>query len=62
MNLVWNDSIMSIIGICRAPELFSMQFTDLDDHGSTFMVNVPNTKQKFIRNNAVHFYTIVRNI
>ncbi|XP_045472763.1 uncharacterized protein LOC123679295 [Harmonia axyridis] len=54
--------IMGIMGACRAAELHSMQITDLEDHGSIFMVNVPNTKTKIARKFTVtgNFYTIVK--
>lgn len=50
------------MGACRAAELHSMQITDLEDHGSIFMVSVPNTKTKIARKFTVtgNFYTIVK--
>lgn len=50
------------MGACRAAELYSMQITDLEDHGSIFMVSVPNTKTKIARKFTVtrNFYTIVK--
>lgn len=50
------------MGACRAAELHSMQITDLEDHGSIFMVGVPNTKTKIARKFTItgNFYTIVK--
>lgn len=50
------------MGACRAAELHSMQITDIEDHGSIFMITVPNTKTNIARKFTVTgaFYTIVK--
>lgn len=50
------------MGACRANELYNMKITDLEDLGSAFLVNVPNTKTKITRKFTVtdNFYHIIK--
>lgn len=51
---------MGVMGACRSNELYEMKITHLQDLGSAFLVNVPNTKTKICRKFTVtdNFYKI----
>jgi hypothetical protein len=50
------------MGACRSNELYEMKITHLQDLGSAFLVNVPNTKTKICRKFTVtdNFYKICK--
>lgn len=50
------------MGACRAKEMYQMKTDDFQDLGSAYLINVPNTKTKIIRNFMItdKFYEICK--